>query len=1638
MALADMVRIIRAKLKEEDQPGKINLIKQIATKSKEVLNDNGFNWITEAEKPEKIVTPGSISDLADRQARLEKEGYFEDHQVKEAPKSDFGDLMEIAKQKASQRLRSLGWTPSENTEQKETPAQKFVVENLNKMIQDTGSQYKYAKPKTYEELKQEVPEAVNWWEKKYQNTQEDPKEKTQFMLDQFKNDSTLAEQKKNSSEEEQLSFLETMKKQYPEKYAEAENSYSSTKQYDTTKQTSLRAMTEKEKLQLQRQQIQEQKEVLAQEEAEMKAFVEKEAKRRYGGFIGPNLSYEQMNEINPEATKELEDKFYKDKRISNFLSGVISAFDQSLKDVFEEETIKEMEKNYATSPQRFAEKFIDSASLNIFSTTLNAVSPIQEKDGKLMYNGFIIGDEFISEDGKNTAGITDTIASFLGAMIPYGQISGTIKQGVQALSKTKSVSPAIRRIAGKAIELTEKYPVIAEMSAWNFAEETADAVIRTGTGQDYTWGNFLMGLGMGAIMGGAFELGGKILSAKTLKKFAEKTEKVLSETKDFESIKNIEVDGYRLGSVFSEARLAYQNGGVKPSMFGESRMVGLTAGRKGVAGVDYSADPQKSRNIFKTTTPIEDTTGLDLFIKNFNEVNAEKQKFGLVGKIEQEMATKNNIATDIVIDKYRINAIEKKHGKYAKENLILSLNKPDHIISFVDPKTDKPKLNFIKYFNDDDYFIASAERRNGHYVITFFEPSDKSYAKSVLNRGVDIKNAIGGAAHPTLATSSKEAASQPSRAMLSGVDSTTNNIPVEPSNVKTEAQERSDRVYAEQKAYEEEIDNKAFGTNETKYAEALKEIEEKQKIKLSEKQKSVIGEIIEELKTKKMSQSKQPKKTIQRQSKDQEVQASQSGEPRSQRLLDNSRQNLLEIKDQNPPSSSSINDVAEQSSDEIIAYIGSKKIILDSSLPQEVLQSQTAQVYKPVKQKRKINDIMAKALFSDDEQFKDLTVLQKGELSTLSPTRASEQMDGKRFGLWKDNFLLPIQSADKNFQIELKKMQTEKEDLFKGMSLKEREAVFNLAENKGTSFDDDLAIKNPKIKETTKKLRETYDSLFDRINEARKNIGKDPIKKRQDYITHYREMSAINDILTMVGMNMTEVPNSMLAISMYTKPNSPYFKFAKRRLGELTDRDAKKAFESYLEPALKTIHFSEPIKKARDILEYRVAKPSDFEGGMVDRTSFFANKYPNAYKYWTDYLNALSGKRDIFDKLLPTTAEGAGFLGKLFASGSIGGNLSTVFLQPASIRNTVAETGLFAIKGQLAINTPKGYKFYSKNSRIGLGRSYEPTNKDSRYIPKKINKVLDKVGEAISIPVSILDKEMVGGAFLSGYYKGKALGLSEKDAIRYGDDVAERTQASANIVDRSPINRGKIKTTLGQFQTFVYNEWSQIKNDIAFKLIAGEKTKQMPGEGLSALVEGRKTGAKRLAGFAITSYVMGEVFEALGLDNPYTSEDSSVLGDIPVASSLYKYLVNSVPFVSSVRFGGSPVLQAGINGTLFLSGNDEQRASAIKKLTNLGFRLFPGGGQIQKTSKAVIALENGGEVRSASGKTVNFVIDKDDLWNVSRALMFGVWQTNEGQAYLDERFGSKKEEESNKTIKKKTVRPPSTTTTKKKTIRPRQ
>lgn len=642
-----------------------------------------------------------------------------------------------------------------------------------------------------------------------------------------------------------------------------------------------------------------------------------------------------------------------------------------------------------------------------------------------------------------------------------------------------------------------------------------------------------------------------------------------------------------------------------------------------------------------------------------------------------------------------------------------------------------------------------------------------------------------------------------------------------------------------------------------------------------------------------------------------------------------------------------------------------------------------------------------KILFSDKDYVHDLRRGEVHDLSTLAPIRAAENMDKKRFGWIKQNILFPIQDADKSFQKEIKNRLAEKKAMLKGLNHQQKKEVFEVANNKQTTTD-------AKVKEAADKLRKQYSDLLDELNGVRFNNDQEPIAKRKDIITHYQELAALEEILSFTGQTISKVPVKLTTLKNFMGNNPMDTQDAKKRIEEMAKEKPEESYTAFLEPTLRTIHFDSAIRNANKILDYKTTLRSPDRSADDLSVKPFQIKYPNAYKYWKDYIGRLQGKRNFIDAKAPTLAEVLGTTNRIFASGSIGGNISTVLTQPSSIVNTVSETGFYAIPGQLAINVPKWYRFFRDNSRVGMGRQYEPYHQAPKMLGSKIlGKVHNKVSNIISIPVGVVDREMVGGAFLSGYFKARALGISEEEAIRYGDDVAERTQASANIADRPPVNYGKIKTAFGQFQTFSYNNYSQIKNDIVMKAINNKKTAQgVDEDGLGSIDEGRGKATTRFVGYAIASVVMGLLYAAAGIRDPNREEDAKFpLIDNEYADLILGVIISKIPGISSIRFGGTPITQLGYNVVVYLQGSEREKAVALGKLKNIGARMIPGGGQIKKTAGMANAMSNNGQVKSASGKRVNFTISNNDFWNLAKGYMYGVYTTEEGRAYLDKLNG---------------------------------
>lgn len=190
--------------------------------------------------------------------------------------------------------------------------------------------------------------------------------------------------------------------------------------------------------------------------------------------------------------------------------------------------------------------------------------------------------------------------------------------------------------------------------------------------------------------------------------------------------------------------------------------------------------PLFSKTPITKIKPIEDIKPENqLFLDQVNNIKSGKINEAVIGKLPVEIAQKEQIGQDIIFNRRIGEKIAKDHGVLPAENLVITANNPTTITRFKDA-LGKEKINLIKELPDGSGLVISAEKQNGHFIVTFFEPKDKAYLASIKKRGRPIFD-VGGTAVPSSATPSLEVAGQPG---LSGVKSVELSIGKEGENVK--------------------------------------------------------------------------------------------------------------------------------------------------------------------------------------------------------------------------------------------------------------------------------------------------------------------------------------------------------------------------------------------------------------------------------------------------------------------------------------------------------------------------------------------------------------------------------------------------------------------------------------------------------------------------------------------------------------------------------------------------------------------------------------------------------------------------------------------------------------------------------------
>jgi len=608
-------------------------------------------------------------------------------------------------------------------------------------------------------------------------------------------------------------------------------------------------------------------------------------------------------------------------------------------------------------------------------------------------------------------------------------------------------------------------------------------------------------------------------------------------------------------------------------------------------------------------------------------------------------------------------------------------------------------------------------------------------------------------------------------------------------------------------------------------------------------------------------------------------------------------------------------------------------------------------------------------------KLNDISMAQAGGLSLMDYLRVTEKVDGKRNGVVRRLVVDPIFKSNLARARELRSTYDEVRELLKtnkirhkGVSLDPREGfappsessirIFRSLEGK---LDGELT---PQEKNVAQYFQRKYDEYLNRLNAVRETINLPPIARRQNYVTHFEELSAIGEMFG--SLTDPRIPSELLRGIDFTKPNTPFFPYALQRKGGMFTEDAIGAFERYASKAITSIHFSIPVADARAYVKHLPG---------------------NAAKYFDHWLSeGVLGKSTAIDRAVPQWIKNPlKSIALRIGKNLILGNARVFITQLSSFPQTFAEAGVVnGLKGAIAALTPEGYGLAEKYSKILELRELEGLEDihPSRW------RTLEKMS---AWHIEAADRFMVRMAWNAGLKKGLGEGMPFEEAVKYADDTAHKTQAAYGRMFKSPMLRNTvIGSTVGQFQQYSNNLMNYLVYDLLSRR-GGESRMRVIGK------------AATLLGMA---QAVNVIYDELGFQSPFTPS-----AYIPLWNAIVRLAIDDEDAAlvgeGSGKFGTPAAIQtirdltlAPVKGLGRLASGDERAAlrEFEKTLKAAGRIVFPfGGSQVIKTIEGAFVVRDG-VVRDARGKQLYRVEGMDEQL---RTLLFGKYGSEAAKEYVE-------------------------------------
>ena len=423
-----------------------------------------------------------------------------------------------------------------------------------------------------------------------------------------------------------------------------------------------------------------------------------------------------------------------------------------------------------------------------------------------------------------------------------------------------------------------------------------------------------------------------------------------------------------------------------------------------------------------------------------------------------------------------------------------------------------------------------------------------------------------------------------------------------------------------------------------------------------------------------------------------------------------------------------------------------------------------------------------------------------------------------------------------------------------------------------------------KINNAVKKYAEQYDLFYDAVNDFLTAHGYGTIGFIKGYAPHMQGVDTQNKLLSAlrsmgVNTDASSLPTSISGLTADYKPGKRWNPFFQSRVGNKTDYDVAKGYESYVSYLGDIFYHTDDIARLRGVSRYlrKTYGPEEIKsaidhaeslryadlntqtevlknaGKITDGTKLTyqdarklmdeyidelydnvtkVTKFGEFVKYIDNYANLLAGKQSMADRGMEymagrTSLNAGNKLVAAFGRAKVAGNVSSVLNQSSQLAQIAAEVdGKYIAKAAADLaKATRGKLWNIKETQLFDQSDLLTGKKGIEYLTADDSK-FDRMVSAMFKPADIMDSMVSALAVQSKYNQLVAEGTPSEVAMLEADSWATQIMASRMKGSRPMAFESKnvVNQMLHMFQVEAMNSWEHLSQDLPYKYRNIEKT----------------------------------------------------------------------------------------------------------------------------------------------------------------------------------------------------------------------